>query len=142
MATKAPAASRRSPARMLHPLLVAAMWGVFIWSWARVVRGATASDVVDTMILVASILLVVVVLTMLWVGHNVSIYRKKGPRRSLATVEFTCDRDFLGREIEAEWALIAASQVVEVEIVEGRKILAADAPARLLQDGPGLRESA
>ncbi len=56
-------------------------------------------DVVFVLIFISVTVLITTVLNLAWVGHNVRIFRRKGPRTRVPEVSQERDKDSLGRPI-------------------------------------------
>jgi hypothetical protein len=52
--------------------------------------------------------------TVSWVLHNLGIYRRLGPRRSVNTVLYAA-QDIHGRPVAADWAVLQAARDVVVD---------------------------
>ena len=128
--------------RLLHLLLIAAGWALFIWGWLRVTAGRP--ELGELRVLMLSALLVVPVLTLGWVAHNVGIHRRKGPRRTVPAAPPRPAVDFNGRRLTADWASLVASRRIDI-VLDGdakrfvaRDLPGAPLPARELS-GPTVR---
>lgn len=124
-AGSAPLASRRRA--LVHLLVLAAGWLLFVWLWWLVFRAPWA--VRDLMLLVVAALLLFPAVTLWWVWHNRAIYRRRGPRRGLRHVTAAYQADFNGRRIDADWATLQAAPEVHIHIEGDVKRFAARAGA-------------
>ena len=77
--------------------LLAAMWLVLIGEDKATPEAATAA--VLTVVIIAGAVLAA---TALWVGHNLGIYHRKGPRRGPPLMPPRTDVDRLGRRVAWE----------------------------------------
>lgn len=110
----------RSPGRLAgHAVLVALGWLGFVWLWSLVLARPWESR--DLRVLVVGTLLVAPALTVLWIAHNVGIYRRRGPRRRLAVVDAPYRRDFHGRAVVADFDALQRQPFVVVAIEGNRK---------------------
>jgi hypothetical protein len=98
--------------RLLHLLLIAGGWVLFVWGWRRVTAGHP--ELGELRVLMLSALLVVPVLTLGWVAHNVGIHRRKGPRRTVPPSPQRPAADFNGRRLAADWASLAAARRIDI----------------------------
>lgn len=116
----APGRGRLPPGRRLaHGLLLVAGWIAFAWLWLVVLR---RFDTEPYFWLLAGLSLVVIpALTLIWVRHNLALYRRLGPRRGVRPAPPPAGRDFNGRRIEADWATLAGAQCVRVQLVGDAK---------------------
>lgn len=114
----------------------AAFWVLFGWLWFDLARaGKVSSALVATSVAqIGTLAGGVLVVTLAWVGHNVRIHRRKGPRRSRAMLLPRSDADRLGRPVV--WDLpgghpdaVAAGHLV-VSVGAGVKTYRAARPPR------------
>jgi hypothetical protein len=110
--------------RAFHSLVALAGWALFAYWWWLVARRVSAHEIRFTLLVIAIALGVILVLTALWVLHNIRIFRIRGPRQQMRTVAQDSSRDTVGRNVQfpavPEDCLSAA--VVHVRIREGVKI--------------------
>lgn len=110
----------RSPARAAaHVVLVVLGWAGFVWLWSLVL--ARPWESADLRGLVVGTLVVAPALTVAWIVHNVGIYRRRGPRRSVPPVTMHYQRDFHDRAIDADFGALQAQPFVVVSIAGTRK---------------------
>ncbi len=69
--------------RTLHYLLALAGWVLFVYWWLLVLGQTGREQIVWTLLFIGISLAVIVLVTVLWVVHNVRIFRRKGPRLHL-----------------------------------------------------------
>jgi hypothetical protein len=101
--------------------LVALGWALFIASWIKVGRGVTGDTVVSTLLLVVGVTVLSLSVTILWIAHNLSIFRRKGPRTNARDIDFEFDKDFLGRDLDADWDVVGRSSKILVGVREDFK---------------------
>ena len=90
--------SEAGPARRgLHLLVAAAGWVLFSWWWILVLGRTSGAEVGFTLTFLALALTVIVLVTSVWVAHNVSLFRRKRPRRTVRERVIETERDTLGR---------------------------------------------
>lgn len=82
------------------------------------------------LVLLVVALMVVPVLTLSWVVHNVGIYRRKGPRRSLTPATALHLKDFNGRTINADWQSLAHCRRIDIVVDEDHKHFVDAGPLR------------
>jgi hypothetical protein len=95
-------------------------WLAFVACWWLVLRRDPRTWREELAVPLASLLLVAVV-TLVWVRHNLGIFRRKGPRRGLPAVDAPWTHDTLGRPLDLPRAAVTAS-VVELVVVDGEKV--------------------
>ena len=71
--------------RTLHLVIALAGWVLFTYWWWLVMRQTGRDQIVWTLTFIAISLAVIVLVTVLWVMHNVRLFKRKGPRRNLGT---------------------------------------------------------
>lgn len=107
--------------------VVALGWALFIGGWIKVGRGVTGGTVVDTLLLVVGTTIISLTVTILWIAHNLSIFRRKGPRVDARDIDFEFDKDFCGRDLDADWDAVGRSSKILVAVREDFKsFVAAD----------------
>lgn len=102
-------------------LAIAAGWAVFFWSWVRVLQRTSISTLAWGVLVLVVITAVVVSITVWWITHNLRIYRRKGPRRSVPVAMPEYRTDFVGRDLHGDWMMLRRSSVVLVGVDEEGK---------------------
>ena len=83
-----------------HRLAGVACWVLVIALWVDLIGDGSAGRALHrTLVELAVLTGAVLALTTWWVRHNVSIYRRKGPRQERATAVPRTDQDRLGRAL-------------------------------------------
>jgi hypothetical protein len=100
---------------------VLAGWTVFAWSWMRVAGETSPDTILWGVAAIGAIAALVMTTTIWWIVHNIRIYQRKGPRRSVPIAMPAYRRDFLGRDLDGDWSLLRRSSVVVVLAEDGRK---------------------
>lgn len=114
--------------QVLHKLIGAFFWLVLVGCWARLITEGKAGipNITYSVEYLAAVAAAVLGVTLLWIRHNTSIYRRKGPRHGRPDVLPRTDEDRLGRPLR--WQLdggpIAALGVhhLVVELDDGVKV--------------------
>ena len=115
-----PTPLRGWPQRLLHLALLVVGWGLFFWGWHDVL--GQHWDTTALVWLIVGSLVLLPAMTIAWVLHNVGIHRRKGPRTGLRKVDETYWHDWNGREISADFAALARSNVVVIDVEGKRKV--------------------
>lgn len=97
---------------LLHALGVIVGWLLFALFWWLVLARPWESR--DLWLLIVGSLVLLPIITAIWVVHNVALFRRRGPRRSVPAVDPVFDRDSLNRPLVADWALLRATQEVTI----------------------------
>lgn len=114
---------------LLHAVGIVLGWALFVWFWVLVASRPWASR--DLWLLITGSLILLPLLTGVWVAHNVALFRRLGPRRSVPLVQASFERDALGRPLVADWPALRDAPEVVVEVVGSRKhYVATGAPPR------------
>jgi hypothetical protein len=91
--------------QFLHAALAIAFWvlvvALWVMLWAQ--HKASGAALLGTAARIAICVGLVLSLTLWWVGHNVGIYRRKGPRKGRPSAAPDVAGDRLGRQLV--WAL-------------------------------------
>jgi hypothetical protein len=106
--------------KLAHLALVVVGWAGFVWLWMLV--AARPWDSRGLVWLILGSLLVAPLLTGAWVLHNRSLYRRKGERRAVAAADMAYERDWHGRVVQADWAVLRDSCQVVISVEGGRKV--------------------
>lgn len=113
-------AGLRSPLHaVVHLVLVVLGWAGFVWLWSLVLGRPWESA--DLRGLIVGTLVVAPTLTVAWIVHNVGIYRRRGPRRSVPAVTWRYERDYNGREVVADFVALRDARAVVIDVDGGRK---------------------
>ena len=114
--------------QLAHKAVGLFFWIVLITLWVVLVREnkAGTDNFVYSAQYVGAIAAAVLAITLLWIQHNMAIYRRKGARRETAVMLPRTDEDRLGRPIcwELEGGAVAALDAghVVVELDGGAKV--------------------
>jgi hypothetical protein len=95
-----PSTPRMTIKGILHALLAVLTWILFISWWNQVIPQITVEDASMAFLVIFLTFLICSVLTLLWVRHNVGIFRRKGPRKNLPPVFDERETDYLGRKLD------------------------------------------
>lgn len=123
-ATSSPAAQgpERSTRRDLaHLVVLVVPWAFFGWLWWRVALTTTAQDLLTATALVLLVAAVCLPVTLLWIAHNVRIFRRKGQRTGRPTVPIDYTTDWTRRAVVGDWGAVRAARIVVVEPGPDRK---------------------
>jgi hypothetical protein len=108
--------------QVLHTLVVSAAWVLFVWFWIQVIDRTPVGTMIVSAVIVGVSLTTTVALTSLWIYHNLRIFRKKGPRRSVPPVTAEYRSDFLGRRLTAEWGELQRAALIRISAGPGIKV--------------------
>ncbi len=107
---------------LVQLVLVGIGWCLFLWAWVSVMRFTALETVVATIVLLAALAVVIEAINLLWIWHNVNIFKKKGPRKSVPQVRYESQWDFLGRQQAADWQKLRGEALIIVGFDDKRKI--------------------
>ena len=82
---------------IFHTFLAVMTWLLFFYWWNQVIPQISVEDASVAFLAIFLTLLITSVLTLLWVRHNLGIFRRKGPRKGLPAVSEEIHSDSLGR---------------------------------------------
>jgi hypothetical protein len=100
------------PRGLVHALGVIIGWLVFALFWWLVLARPWESR--DLWLLIVGSLVLLPIITAIWVVHNVALFRRRGPRRSVPAVDPQFERDSLDRPLIADWSLVRTAQQVTI----------------------------
>lgn len=139
-ATTSPPAAQgpeRSARRDLaHLVILVVPWAVFAWLWWRVALSTTAEDLLTAAGLVLLVAVLCVPATLLWIAHNVRIFRRKGQRTGRPAAPIAYATDWTRRAVVADWEAVRAAGVVIVDPGAARKSFLPGHPTPLAEEGP------
>ena len=111
-------------------LAISGGWVVFVWAWIHVSQRTSLATLLWGVAAIAVTTLVALSVTVWWVVHNLRIYRRKGPRKSVPIAMPDYRSDFMGRSLDADWSLLRRSSVVVVRIDDQGKRFVAGVESR------------
>lgn len=85
---------------VFHSSVAVLTWILFFYWWRQVIPQASVDDVSVALLAIFLTTLCTSVLTLLWIRHNVAIFRRKGPRKALPSVSEERTDDHLGRKLD------------------------------------------
>ena len=105
-----------------HALLSILTWILFFYWWKKVIPQIGPEDAKTAFLAISLTVLVTSVLTLLWVRHNIAIFRRKGPRKGLPPVSEERSVDHLGRRLDRPAAdFLKGARIVTVSLEGGGK---------------------
>jgi len=109
---------------LVHVLVSIAMWCLFGYYWYVVLGRELGPGTVRAMETLGVVIVVGLVVTGLWIGHNLRVARKFEGRRQgfRESADATLERDTIGRNVERpDLAELRAARVVEIDADEKSK---------------------
>ncbi len=107
-----------------HALVALGAWVLFFYWWDEVLGFTRGRDVIRVLIFLGITVSATTLINLVWVGHNVRIYRRKGPRTRVPEISQERENDSLGRPIHlAAPESIRRCPVVTVSADEKEKIM-------------------
>jgi hypothetical protein len=105
---------------MISKLILGLLWLAFVGLWIRVFQQVTAAAVIASLELLSLIAIGYVVLLGAWIGHNVAIFKAKGPRMGVRELGLYPAHDYLGVPVSIQVGLQTEQEIV-VDVVNGSK---------------------
>jgi len=108
----------------LHALIAVGAWVLFFYWWRQVLGFTRRQDVIFVLIFIGVAVAATILLNLIWVRHNIGIFRRKGPRTRVTVVSQDRHSDSLGRAIQ--WPAsgsIRRSRLVTVSANEKEKFM-------------------
>ena len=89
--------------RIVHAVAIFGGWFIYFWLWWRViyVYDQGLSPLVGLFLF--SVIIVVPTLTLIWILHNVRIFKRKGLRQAHIIAKDNYVSDWKGRRVTADW---------------------------------------
>ena len=111
---------------VLHTVFSVLMWMLFGYSWYVVGQRAINPATIDAVLTLGSVVAVGVILTLIWVAHNLRLSRKYGRREGFAAPPETFEKDYLERPlIHPPVHELRHAKIVTISLdAEGRKVYA------------------
>jgi hypothetical protein len=106
--------------RLKQTIVLALLWALFIGLWYRVYHITTRPDVTNAATYLSSAVSVYSVIVTAWIFHNIAIYRRRGPRTTFRTLDYTMTHDHLRSYILTKTDL-KTTQIISVNVIDGRK---------------------
>jgi hypothetical protein len=99
-------------------------WLLFGYWWWLVLQRVSRTEVTFTGWFLLFSFFIIVTVTALWVLHNVSLFRRKGPRLTIREAEANLRHDTLGRRLAVEGSegALTEAPVVRVQVDDGHKV--------------------
>src|SRR4030067_1849747 len=85
---------------IFHTFLAVMTWLLFVYWWHQAIPQISVEDASVAFLVIFLTVLATSVLTLLWVRHNVGIFRRKGPRQNLPAVSEPRDIEYTRRGAE------------------------------------------
>lgn len=107
---------------LLHYCLLIPLWLVFFWGWHLILFRWPQQELLASLRLLAATGALCAVVVVLWIRHNIGIYKEKGPRLQARQVHSNFKKDVLGRDLVLPASTIAGASHIVVEVHERRKV--------------------
>jgi hypothetical protein len=102
-------------------ILLGLLWLNFVALWGRVHTITTVRDLKDSLYCLGVVTAAYSLLVVIWVVHNIRIFRKKGPRLTVRQVNFSSRRDSLNQQIN-QTVDVRCSRNIAVHVIRGQKL--------------------
>lgn len=119
--TAAQGPERSARRDLAHLVILVVPWAFFGWLWWQVALSTTAQQLLTAVALVLLAAAFCLALTLLWIAHNVRIFRRKGQRTGRPAVPIDYGTDWTRRPVVADWAAVRAARIVIVDPGPDRK---------------------
>ena len=107
--------------QILHSIIAVLLWFIFAYYWTIVFRRPMNPDTKTALIALSVLTLVSAVCLVVWVFHNIRVFRTVQHRRRHRREASEPDRDYLGRRMVMEnLDVLKRSNHVEVGVVRDR----------------------
>ena len=109
------------PKRVFFGIISWILFLLFVFRWMVFQNGS--STLFEELTIPLTVVVLVVVVTELWVRHNLSIYRRKGPRRARTTIDEPWTTDRLDRPLVLDRDLLINKSIVRISVdSQGNKV--------------------
>ena len=96
------------------------LWLAFVGLWIRVAQYTTFHELLDSLRLLLIMSLAYSLVLVTWVLHNISIYKRKGPRKQNCDLELFPDHDYMGATVDLRVDCQSEPEIV-IDLLEGTK---------------------
>jgi hypothetical protein len=101
-------------------IVLIVLWLAFVGLWIRVFQQTHLQDVAASLGLLLGLGALYGVTVAIWVGHNISLARRRNRRRATENITIFPSHDYLGLPVEIRSNLMT-EQEIEIRIVNGVK---------------------
>ena len=108
------------PRHTLANVFLTVLWLGFVGLWMRVFQQTRLQDVAASLGLLLGLGGIYGITVAIWVGHNISLARRRNRRRATENITIFPSHDYLGLPVEIRSNLMA-EQEIEIKIVNGVK---------------------
>jgi len=108
------------PRHTLANVFLTVLWLGFVGLWIRVFQQTRLQDVAASLGLLLGLGGVYGITVAIWVGHNISLARRRNRRRATENITIFPSHDYLGLPVEIRSNLMA-EQEIEIRITNGVK---------------------
>jgi hypothetical protein len=115
-------ARHANPGARIQAALLLPLWLAFMVGWWRVLRNGPAADLARSFELLAGIAALYGLTLVLWIRHNVGIWQRKGPRRTVRAVAAHYSHDALGNAVRCMEPEAFCAQHIIIEVTGGEKL--------------------
>lgn len=103
--------------RIAHTLAIGGGWFIYFWLWWRVIYVYEQGLSSLMVLFLGGVLIVLPMITMVWIVHNVRIFKRKGLRRGHAMrMENHYASDWKGRHVIADWIDMKNAMSIEISV--------------------------
>jgi hypothetical protein len=102
-------------------ILVGLLWLNFVALWGRVHTITTVSDLKNSLYCLGVVTAAYSLVVVIWIVHNIRIFRQKGPRLTVRQVAFSSLRDSLNQQMR-QTVDVRGSRNIVVDVIGGQKL--------------------
>lgn len=102
--------------RIVHILAILGGWFIYFWLWWRVIYVYDQGLSPLVALFLFSVIIVVPTITLIWILHNVRIFKHKGPRQGRTTVADNYVSDWKGRRVTADWQSVKQASIIVISV--------------------------
>lgn len=102
--------------RIVHILAILGGWFIYFWLWWRVIYVYDQGLSPLVALFLFSVIIVVPTITLIWILHNVRIFKHKGPRQGRTTIADNYVSDWKGRRVTADWQSVKQASIIVISV--------------------------
>lgn len=102
--------------RIVHALAICGGWFIYFWLWWRVIFVHEQGLSPLVALFLVSVIIVVPTITLIWILHNVRIFKRKGLRQGHTIAKDNYVSDWKGRRVMADWPGIKQASSIVISV--------------------------
>lgn len=102
--------------RIIHAVMILGGWFIYFWLWWRAIYVYDQSLSPLAGLFLFSVIIAVPTLTLIWILHNVRIFKRKGLRQGRTIAKDNYVSDWKGRRVTADWVDMKQTSSIVISV--------------------------